>query len=49
MLLYIFAAISLSFATFAKCALFLDIGIISGKPLNSLILVKIFISKAKDI
>lgn len=49
MLLYIFATISLSFATFARCALFLDIEIAGGGPLNSLVLVEISISGAKDV
>jgi hypothetical protein len=49
MLLHIFAAISLSFATFARCAPFPDIGIAGGGPPNSPVPVEISVSGAKDV
>ncbi|KAF2260222.1 hypothetical protein CC78DRAFT_547702 [Lojkania enalia] len=49
MLLRIFAAISLSFATFARCAPFPDIGIAGGGPPNSPVPVEISVNGAKDV
>jgi hypothetical protein len=49
MLLHIFATISLSFATFARCAPFPDIGIAGGGFPNSPVPVEISVSGAKDV
>ncbi|KAH8726694.1 ferritin-like domain-containing protein [Phaeosphaeriaceae sp. PMI808] len=49
MLLHIFAIISLSLATFARCAPFLDIGIAGGGLPNSPLPVEISVGGAKDV
>ena len=49
MLLHMFAAVSLSFATLARCAPRPDIGIAGGGPSNSPVPVEISVSGAKDV
>jgi hypothetical protein len=49
MLLYIFAAVSLTFITLARCALYPNIGIAGNRPPNSPVPVKISINRVKDV